>query len=138
MSTSAAGSSSFPRSARLLNSKEFTASLGSKRRVASEQFWAAVYPSPEHGPRLGLVMPKRLARRAHERNRLKRLVREWFRKARPALPPLWIVVGCRSGAVTSDNECLWQDLDRLHRRLQRLPDLSAVGTIRGPLQTPTP
>lgn len=42
--------------------------------------------------RLGLVVPKRGTRTAVRRNRIKRIVREWFRKAGPELPPLDMVV----------------------------------------------
>jgi ribonuclease P protein component len=38
------------------------------------------------GARLGLIVAKRLARRAVQRNLLKRIAREAFRLARPGLP----------------------------------------------------
>jgi ribonuclease P protein component len=31
-------------------------------------------------PRLGLIVPKRVLRRAVDRNRVKRIVRDWFRR----------------------------------------------------------
>jgi ribonuclease P protein component len=50
------------------------------------------------GARLGLVVPAKVGG-AVARNRVKRLVREWFRQARPALPPgLEVVVIARPGA----------------------------------------
>ena len=36
-------------------------------------------------PRLGLIVPKRILPRAVDRNRAKRLVREWFRRNQPRL-----------------------------------------------------
>ena len=44
------------------------------------------------GARLGLVVPKRVLKRAVDRNRVKRQIREAFRLARPTLPPWDIVV----------------------------------------------
>ena len=44
------------------------------------------------GARLGLVVAKRLARRAVQRNLLKRLAREAFRHARASLPPYDLVL----------------------------------------------
>lgn len=32
-----------------------------------------------NAPRLGLIVPKRVLRRAVDRNRVKRMLREWFR-----------------------------------------------------------
>jgi ribonuclease P protein component len=42
--------------------------------------------------RLGLVVGKRALRRAHERNRAKRVLRDTFRLRREALPPMDIVI----------------------------------------------
>lgn len=42
--------------------------------------------------RLGLIIPKRLAKRAVLRNLLKRLAREAFRQAKPGLPPADLVL----------------------------------------------
>ncbi|NJN51402.1 MAG: ribonuclease P protein component [Gammaproteobacteria bacterium] len=47
---------------------------------------------PEQPARLGLVVGKRQLRRAVDRNRIKRLVRESFRTREPGLPDLDIVV----------------------------------------------
>lgn len=44
------------------------------------------------GPRLGMIIGRRAVRRAHERNRLKRVAREAFRLHCRHLPPLDIVL----------------------------------------------
>lgn len=44
------------------------------------------------GARLGLVIPKRLARRAVLRNQIKRLAREAFRQVLPELPAMDLVL----------------------------------------------
>ena len=49
-------------------------------------------PNRMHGARLGLVVPKRVLKRAVDRNRAKRQIRESFRLARPGLPAWDIVV----------------------------------------------
>ena len=45
-----------------------------------------------HSARLGLIVPKRVFRRAVDRNRVKRTLREEFRLRRAALPAMDVVV----------------------------------------------
>lgn len=79
---------------RVLHGKYFSlhyspsASSGSEVSGVSEQ--DALTDQP--GARLGLVVAKRLARRAVQRNLLKRLAREAFRHARASLPPYDLVL----------------------------------------------
>jgi ribonuclease P protein component len=78
-----------------------------------------IEPGDSSLPRLGLVVPKRLARRAVLRNRIKRLHREAFRRRRCQLPTLDIVVLLRGPAGDLTDEqirasvtTLWDDLER--------------------------
>ncbi len=67
--------------------------------------------------RLGVVVAKKLAKRANVRNLVKRIVRERFRTMRAALPPLDLVVRLHApvGAATRAqiNEDVVQLLGRL-------------------------
>ncbi len=65
--------------------------------------------------RLGLVVGKRALRRAHERNRAKRVLRETFRRRRQALPSMDIVI-----QVTDDasNDAYRASMDALLSELQ--------------------
>jgi ribonuclease P protein component len=49
-------------------------------------------------PRIGLVVPKKHVRRAHQRNLIKRVARETFRKEQHKLPPIDAIVLARRGA----------------------------------------
>lgn len=71
---------------------EFAAVFASRQAVRSECFELRFLPNRGTAPRIGLVMPKRHARRAVMRNLLKRLAREAFRQASPSLPPFDMVL----------------------------------------------
>jgi ribonuclease P protein component len=61
--------------------------------------------------RLGLTISRRTAKRAVDRNRLKRLAREAFRMQQ-SLPPWDFVVLARAGADRADRKVLRESLDR--------------------------
>ncbi|SDX46735.1 ribonuclease P protein component [Allochromatium warmingii] len=69
-------------------------------------------PNDLDRPRLGLAIAKKCARRAVERNRLKRLARESFRRAYYRLPAVDIVVLCAQGAPQESNQRLFDVLER--------------------------
>ena len=77
-----------------------------------------VRPNDLRHPRLGLVVPRRVARRAVVRHRLKRQIRESFRHNTRRLYGLDVVVLARSGAerVTSKGlrSLLARAWDRAH------------------------
>ena len=93
----------FRRSDRLLRSSDFGRVSREGRRAADPAFVVLVC-SREAGPgeppqRLGITMSRRVGR-AVVRNRVKRRVREWFRRSRPKLRRgIDVVVIGRSGAV---------------------------------------
>lgn len=112
----------FPRSARLLDSKSYTRVFADARRCADRYFTILARASDRdafEAARLGLAISKRNAPRAVARNRIKRVIRDSFRHARPGLPCADLVVLCRRAAVDADNATLraslathWQELAR--------------------------
>jgi ribonuclease P protein component len=83
---------------RLHRPTEFAAVQGSRLRLSGGCFElryrlrsdGAGFPADR--ARLGLIIPKRLAKRAVLRNRLKRLAREAFRNVAAGLPPVDVVL----------------------------------------------
>jgi ribonuclease P protein component len=70
------------------------------------------------GPaRLGLAIAKKQVRRAVDRNRIKRIVRETFRRHRARLPGVDLVVMARAAASTADNRRLAASLERHFTRI---------------------
>lgn len=80
--------------------------------------------------RLGLVFSKKNVRRAVDRNRLKRLVRESIRLQQQRLPAVDIVVLARRGAHELDNATLHRQLHGMWRRLEKDARKMAADTER--------
>ena len=70
--------------------------------------------------RLGIVVAKKKVRRAHERNRVKRLARESFRLHQQQLDRLDIVVMPKVGIEAIPNAELQQQLQFAWQKMQRL------------------
>ena len=70
--------------------------------------------------RLGIVVAKKKVRRAHERNRVKRLARESFRLHQQQLDVLDIVVMPKVGIEAVPNAELHQQLQFAWQKLQRI------------------
>lgn len=67
-------------------------------------------------PRIGLTVAKKHVKRAHERNRIKRLTRESFRQRQHELPAMDFVVVAKKGIADLDNCALTETLEKLWRR----------------------
>ncbi len=80
----------FPPAARLHRPSEFAAALRGKHLAKGKLFVVSTprgpNPDPASGPRLGLVIAKRMAPLAVSRNAIKRVIREAFRQRRHELP----------------------------------------------------
>ena len=68
-------------------------------------------------PRLGLTIAKKKVKKAHARNRLKRLIRETFRRRQHQLVNIDIVVMAKPQADQLSNDELQQQLHKLWKRL---------------------
>lgn len=87
------------------------------RRSADPYFTVLAGPVRPGQARLGLAISKKQARRAVDRNRLKRVVRETFRQHRARLPGTDIVVLARAAAVGVPRRRLTDSLEQHFTRL---------------------
>ncbi len=61
-------------------------------RAASPHLTVLVKCNDQSHPRLGLTIPKKAIKKAHDRNRVKRLIREHFRHHQHQLPHVDVVM----------------------------------------------
>jgi ribonuclease P protein component len=91
--------------------------LSGECRLSGRNFVLRAEVNVLPGARLGLIAGRKAARRAVDRNRGKRLVREAFSAARLRLPPVDLVLQLRNDLRTKSNQDLRKELDRLLREV---------------------
>lgn len=121
----------FPRTARLLRPPDYKRVLDSGRRRRSASFTGIEVPSAGNQPRLGITASKKALRRAIDRNRFKRLVRESFRLA-SGLPSCDVVIMATPAALKTSSANLAMELrlywDRLRERWLHSSSSSSADT----------
>lgn len=127
-----------PREARLRRPGDFAALRTSSGRAGGRCFHVRHRTNELGHARLGLAISKRVSKRAVERNRIKRLVRESFRRVRQQLPAVDLMVMAREQAagvagpeLLRELEGLWAKLlvtrANLGEPLKRADDTSTIG-----------
>ena len=107
----------FPRSVRLTQPAQYRQVFADARRLNDAGFTLLVRDNGGEGARLGLAVSRKCARRAVDRQRIKRLVRESFRRHREQLVSVDMVVMCRPAVIDWDNQRIRASLDRFWARL---------------------
>ena len=109
---------SFGKNRRLLGASDFQPVFNSARfKVSCQHLLVLALPASVDFSRIGLVVAKKNVRRAVDRNRVKRILRESFRHNQGLLPEVDIVILARSGIGTLSNEDLRQKIEKLWRDL---------------------
>jgi ribonuclease P protein component len=121
----------FPRTARLLKPGDFAALKGKSRRISVRHFLAEFSANDQPTCRMGQAVSRRVSKRAVDRNRIKRLVRESYRHVRAELPHVDILLIARSSAVKTPSAELRDDLSMLWKKLLSLKAAASTGTMRG-------
>lgn len=105
---------SFPREARLLDAEAYSRVFKRNRRFTNRYWIVLGHNSRSKQPsRLGLAIAKKRAKRAVDRNRIKRIARESFRQQRDLLVGFDAVVMNKDPAASATNIELRQSIDRL-------------------------
>jgi ribonuclease P protein component len=110
-----------PREARLCRPSDFDALRSSSGRAGGRCFHLRYRDNGLGHARLGLAISKRVSKRAVERNRIKRLLRESFRRVRHILPPIDLMVMAREQAAGQPGTQLLVEINALWKKLQASP-----------------
>jgi len=118
-----------PREARLRRAADFAAMRQGSGRLGGRCFSVRYRANGLDHARLGLAISKRVSKRAVERNRIKRLLRESFRRHRHELPSMDLLVMARESAVSMPGAELLAEIDALWRKLPPLKHDGAAATM---------
>lgn len=106
-----------PPERRVRLSGDFKRLYASGQRLGNACFTAVVLANGAGAPRLGLSVAARMLKRAVERNRVRRVIRESFRIHQHRLPAVDIVVGVRNPVREANNSQLRESLERLWQKI---------------------
>ncbi|MCJ8169430.1 ribonuclease P protein component [Atopomonas sediminilitoris] len=112
---------SFSRDKRLLTPRHFkTVFDGTTGKVPGKQVLLLARENQLDHPRIGFVIAKKSVRLAVQRNRLKRVIRDSFRRHQEQLVGWDIIVLARKGMADQDNDELHAHFVKLWKRLSKL------------------
>ncbi len=106
----------FPAALRVRAKRDFEAVYRTGKRIGDAFFSINLCANKVNLPRLGLSVGTKAIGNAIARNRVRRLIRESFRHARPGLRPLDYVVGAKSAARQASATTLRASLETLWTR----------------------
>jgi len=106
---------------RILRRREYIALSKSGRRIQNDHFIAYFIADPQGRSRIGVTVTKKIGR-AVKRNRIKRLVREFFRLNRHRLSGKWDI------SIIAKRQAADLSSEKVYRSLQELVDrISSYG-----------
>ena len=109
----------FPQSARLLKAIEYSHVFEQPLKSTDDCFTILWRKNRLNYPRLGLAISKKNAKRAVDRNRIKRLARESFRLETSRLPSVDIVILSRRQTIVRSNYRIFRSLNKHWEKIIR-------------------
>lgn len=101
----------FDKPRRLLKKSDYDHVFSQAKKIVNPNFTVLYRVNKVGHARLGLALSKKMIAKAHDRNRLKRLLRETFRIRQ--LPGIDIIVLAKSGVATVKNSIIINNLNGL-------------------------
>ena len=102
----------FGKSRRLLTRSEFDRVFKNAHKLTTPEFTVLFCDNKQKQARLGLVISKKMIHKAHDRNRIKRVLRESFR-LNTKLPAVDVVVLARASVTQAEPVRMKSNLDKL-------------------------
>lgn len=118
MASQSAANHGFPRSARLLSAGDYSQVFKQNKRYSDNYWTILVRRDDSRLPRLGLAIAKKRAKRAVDRNKIKRVAREAFRYEQSTLAGLEMVVMNRDAATKASTAELRASIDALFLKMR--------------------
>ena len=107
----------FPKKVRLLKRGQFLKLSRQGKRVHTDCFIAIVLKETAQNNRIGITISKKVGN-AVERNRIKRIIREYFRHNKENISgPKDINIIARKGLTTLSNERIIEKVDKLFSKI---------------------
>jgi len=94
----------FDRNLRLLTAENYQQVFSNSQRFGNKSFTVLARENSLSHPRLGLAISKKCAKRAVDRNRIKRIFRENFRQHQHKLPNVDIIAMCKPNVLSLDTK----------------------------------
>lgn len=111
------GAAPLGKGALLRQAAQFALMRSEGRTQAGRCLVVSVLPAPDGCHRAGMIASKRFSRRAVDRNRARRCMREAYRLLRPALnAPVWVVLIARAPLLRQGAAAAQRDLLAILRR----------------------
>lgn len=114
------GAEQFGRDRRLTTPADYQRVFNNARRSADRLLLVLATDNDLPQARLGMAIARNKIPRASERNRVKRIIRESFRRHQQDLAGLDLVVLARTNLSDIDNQVLFQSLEAHWNRQRRL------------------
>ena len=99
------------RELKLLTADNFQNVFAKAERFGNHSFTVLARKNGLDYPRLGLAISKKCAKKAVDRNRIKRHFRESFRLNQHKLPCVDIIAMCKPSAISLDNATIRKQID---------------------------
>jgi ribonuclease P protein component len=104
---------------RLLSARDYDRVFQQPQKSSGKALTVLARRSGRELPRLGLAIPRKQIRRAVERNRIKRLIRESFRRHQDLLHGLDVVVIGRRDLMNKNARAVFACLEKHWRQLSQ-------------------
>ena len=110
------GLNGFDKTRRLLTKENYNAVFETAKKITSSDFLFLYRLNTIGHARLGLALSKKMIRKAHDRNRLKRMLRETFR-LQTGLPPVDVIVLAKFGVGNKEHTIVRVNLEKSWNKL---------------------